>query len=405
MSTHEDRADVPATGPLSGLKVLDLTQFILGPLATQILGDMGADIIKIETPEGDQNRFIGPARHPGMGALYLGMNRNKRSVVLDLKDEQTRDLLYRMAGSADVFVHSLRPDAAERLGVTYADISKHNPGIVYANAPGYRSDGPRRNRPAYDDVIQGQSGIAGMNLRAYGEPRYLPTAIADKFCGHVLASSIAMALFHRQRTGQGQAVEVPMLETMLSFNLVEHLWTGNFDAPMGELGYDRGLRPDRKPMATLDGHICLLAITDAQWHKLFEALERPELAVDLRFATVASRAQHVGPLYDAVRESIAKRSTAEWLRRLEAADIPHGQAARLEDLPTDPYLVETGFFHRYAHPQAGPLVTPSIPVKFTQTPPQLRRPPPCLGEHTEEILREFDCDDATIDHVTRQQRR
>jgi len=385
MSAGEQKS----TGPLAGLRVLDLTQFILGPVATQILGDMGADIIKIESPQGDQNRFIGPNRYPGMAALYLGMNRNKRSAVLNLKTPQAMEMLYRMSESVDVFVHSLRTDAAERLGVSYEHIRRHNPRIVYASAPGYRSDGPRRNRPAYDDVIQGQSGIAGMNLLAYGEPRYLPTVIADKFCGYVLASSIAMALFHRQRTGQGQAVEVPMLETMLSFNLIEHLWTGNFDAPMGKLGYERALMQHRRPMDTLDGHICLMATTDTQWRNLFEAIERPDLATDQRFATVASRSAHFQQLYSALGEEIAKRSTAEWLKRLEKADIPNAPAAQLADLPGDPYLAETGFFHHYAHPAAGPMVTTSIPVKFTQTPPQLRRPPPCLGEHTEEILREF----------------
>jgi crotonobetainyl-CoA:carnitine CoA-transferase CaiB-like acyl-CoA transferase len=372
------------------LRVLDLTQYILGPVATQILGDMGADIIKIESPDGDPNRYIGPSKHPGMAALYMGMNRNKRSMVLDLKKPEGLETLYRMVKSADVFVHSLRPDAAQRLGVSYEQIRKHNERIVYASAPGYRSDGPRRNRPAYDDVIQGQSGIAGMNFLAYGEPRYLPTVIADKFCGYVLASSIAMALFHRERSGQGQVVEVPMLETMLSFNLIEHLWTGNFDNPMGSLGYERALMPHRRPMATLDGHICLMAMTDAQWQSLFKAMERADLAADPRFASVSARSAHFPQLYGAVGEEMAKRTTAEWQARLDAADIPNAVAAKLADLPSDPYLVETGFFHHYTHHMAGPLVTTSIPVKFTQTPPQLRRPPPCLGEHTQEILEEIE---------------
>ncbi|MEI8264469.1 MAG: CoA transferase [Betaproteobacteria bacterium] len=396
MTDRPASAAVTPTGPLAGLRVLDLTQFILGPVATQILGDMGADVVKVESPEGDANRHIGPARHPAMAALFLGMNRNKRSVVLDLKQDRMRDMLFEMVRGVDVFVHSLRADAAQRLGVTYADIGAVNSRIVYASAPGYRSDGPRRFRPAYDDVIQGQSGIAGMNLLAHGEPRYLPTVIADKFCGHVLASSIAMALFHRERTGQGQAVEVPMLETMLAFNLIEHLWTAQFDDPAGELGYGRALMADRRPMATRDGHICLMATTDPQWEKLFRAIERPDLAADPRFASVASRSAHFPQLYGALREEMVRRTTAEWQARLDEADIPNAPAAKLADLPSDPYLVETGFFHRYVHPQAGPMVTPSIPVRYTATPGQVRRPPPCLGEHTEEVLREFGFDESAI---------
>ncbi|MDP3138612.1 MAG: CoA transferase, partial [Burkholderiaceae bacterium] len=209
-----------ATGPLAGLRVLDMTQFILGPLATQILGDMGADVIKVEPPGGDPNRQVGSSRHPGMSTLYLGMNRNKRSVVLDLKQPSDMDILMQMVDHADVFVHSLKLNASQRLGVDYPGISRRNPRIIHACAPGYRSDGPMRNQPAYDDVIQGESGIVDLNFLNTGVNRYLPIVLADKFCGHALASAIAMALYHRSQTGEGQSVEVPMLETMLSFNLV-----------------------------------------------------------------------------------------------------------------------------------------------------------------------------------------
>jgi crotonobetainyl-CoA:carnitine CoA-transferase CaiB-like acyl-CoA transferase len=388
-----------ATGPLAGVRVLDLTQYILGPVATQILGDMGADIIKVEAPQGDQNRHIGPERYPAMAALFMGMNRNKRSVVLDLKRAEARDMLLQMVEEVDVFVHSLRPDAAVRLGIGPADIVARNPRIIYASAPGYRSDGPKSNAPAYDDVIQGESGIAGMTFLAHGEPRYLPTVIADKFCGYVLASSIGMALFHRQRTGEGQVVEVPMLETMLSFNLIEHLWTGNFDQPMGPLGYERAVMPHRRPFATSDGHICLMATTDLQWENLLTALGRPELTKDQRFNSVAARSARFPELYGIVGEEIAKRSTDEWETRLKMADIPHARAKKLEDLPTDPYLVETGFFHHYSHPVAGPIVTTSVPVKFSKSPPQLRRPPPVLGEHTDAVLHEFGFSDSDIAKV------
>lgn len=376
-------------GPLAGIRVLDLTQFILGPVATQIMGDMGADIIKIEAPQGDQNRFIGPGPHEAMAALYLGMNRNKRSIVLDLKTAAARGTLLEMVDQSDVLVHSLRPEAALRIGIDYGTIGARNPRIIHACAPGYRSDGPLRNRPAYDDVIQGESGIADMNYRASGEARYFPTVIADKFCGYVLASSISMALFHRERTGMGQSVEVPMLETMLSFNLIEHLWKGAFGDPPGPLGYDRALMASRKPFATADGHICLMATTDEQWQRLFTVIDRPELAHDSRFRTVQSRSQCFPELYGLVGEETAKRPTAEWRNRLDNADIPNSAAKRLQDLPTDPYLTETGFFHHYHHAKAGPLVTTSIPVRFSETPGAIRRPPPLLGEHTNEILKEF----------------
>jgi crotonobetainyl-CoA:carnitine CoA-transferase CaiB-like acyl-CoA transferase len=377
---------VAASGPLSGMRVVDLTQFILGPVATQILGDYGADVIKIEAPEGDLNRKIGPARYPDMTAMFLGMNRGKRSVVLNLKRPEALDALNRMIDEADVFVHSMRPSSAERLGVGYAAVAARNARIVYAFAPGYRQDGPYRDRPAYDDVIQGESGIAGIAELAFGEPRYLPTVIADKFCGHILASSIGMALVHRERSGEGQEVQVPMLETMMSFNLIEHLWGGAFDEPQGELGYDRALTQHRRPFATQDGYICLMATSDAQWRGLFAACGRPELASDPRFSTLAERSKRFPELYGLIGEEMAKRTTAEWQARLDAADVPNGVSRKLRDLPRDPYLVETGFFHRYKHPQAGPMVTTSIPVRFSKTPAQIQSPPPTLGEHTRSVL-------------------
>jgi crotonobetainyl-CoA:carnitine CoA-transferase CaiB-like acyl-CoA transferase len=389
-----------ASGPLCGMRVVDLTQFILGPVATQILGDYGADVIKIEAPEGDLNRKIGPARYPGMTAMFLGMNRSKRSVVLNLKRPQALEALNRMVADADVFVHSMRPSSAERLGIGYKAIAARNPRIVYAFAPGYRQDGPCRDRPAYDDVIQGESGIAGISELAFGEPRYLPTVIADKFCGHILASSIGMALVHRERTGEGQEVQVPMLETMMSFNLIEHLWTGAFADPPGELGYDRALMSHRRPFATLDGHICLMATSDTQWRGLFTACGRPELADDPRFATLDERSKRFAELYQLIGQEMAKRTTAEWQKRLDAADVPNGVARKLRDLPSDPYIVETGFLQRYTHPQAGPMVTPSIPVHFSKSRARIQGPPPTLGEHTHSVLSEMGYTDAQIERMS-----
>lgn len=374
------------TGPLAGVRVVDLTTNVLGPVATQILGDMGADVVKVEPPLGDTNRQIGAAGHPDMGALYVTMNRNKKSVVLDLKRPAALAALLRLVETADVFVHGMRAGAAERLGVGYAAVAARNPAIVYAFAPGYRSDGPFRDRPAYDDVIQGESGVAGLTERATGEPRYFPTVIGDKLTGVVLASSIVMALFHRERTGRGQAVEVPMLETVLSFVMLEHLWLGAFDQPMGEVGYPRLLTPLRRPYATKDGHLCVMASNDGQWRRLLVALGRPELADDERYARLESRSRHLEALYAVVAGEMRQRTTAEWQARLDAADVPNGRVRRLPDMPADPYLVATGFFRRFVHPSEGPMVTTSIPVRFSRAPASLRLPPPRLGEHTREIL-------------------
>ncbi len=388
MTSSNTNSETP-TGPLSGVRVLDLSQFILGPLSAQILGDMGADVIKVEPPTGDLNRFIGPARHPGMAAMFMGMNRNKRSVILDLRKPEGMATLMELVDQSDVFIHSLRRDSAQRLGIDYANIGKRNPRIIHACAPGYRSDGPLRDRPAYDDVIQGESGIADLNFIASGQNRYMPTVIADKFCGNALASSIGMALYHRSQSGQGQSVEVPMLETMLTFNLVEHMWEGAFDEPQGPMGYDRALMPERRPFATLDGSVCAMATSDAQWHRLFTAFDRSDLCDDPRFVTLAARSANFPALYGTLGEEIARFTTVEAHNRLEAADIPNAIVRRLADMPEDPYLVETGYFHHYTHPIAGPLITTSIPTTFSASPAQIRRPPPLLGEHTEEVFAEL----------------
>ena len=281
-------------GPLAGVRVIDLSVNVLGPVATQILGDLGADVIKIETPSGDPNRDTGPYRNPGMAAMHMNVNRNKRSVTLNLKQPSAREALMRLVDDADVFVHSMRPAAATRLGVSYKAIAARNPRIIYAFGPGYRQDGPRRDDPAFDDVVQGESGIAALVAQVIGEPRYYPTVIVDKFCGYMLASSIGMALFHRERTGQGQEVQVPMYETILSFNYLDHLWSAAFDPPMGHgVGYVRLLTTHRRPYKTKDGYICVLAVSDDQWRRLFPVLGRPELAEDERFAKTSER---VAPL-------------------------------------------------------------------------------------------------------------
>jgi crotonobetainyl-CoA:carnitine CoA-transferase CaiB-like acyl-CoA transferase len=386
-----------ATGPLAGIRVIDLTINVLGPVCTQILGDMGADVIKIEAPEGDYIRYVGPGRSDGMSVFFLNLNRNKRSVVLDLKQPGARAALMKLIETADVFVHSMRPGAADRLGLGYDAVSGANPRIIYASAAGYRQDSSRRDWPAFDDVIQGVSGIAAMNARVTGEPRYFPTVICDKFCGYVLASSIGMALFARERTSKGQQVHVAMMDTMVGFNMLEHLWGGVIDEPSLGIGYSRMLTPHRRPYRTSDGHISVLAVTNEQWRRLFVAMDRPDLLGDGRFADIGPRAENIDVLYGLVVEGMKCQTTQEWRRRLDAADVPNGEVNDLEDLLRDPYLQETGFFQKMQHPTEGAFVAMSIPVEFSQTRPSIRSLPPRLGEHTDVVLAELGLSRAEID--------
>jgi crotonobetainyl-CoA:carnitine CoA-transferase CaiB-like acyl-CoA transferase len=388
------------SGPLAGIRVVDLTSAVLGPVATQILGDMGADVIKVEPPQGDPIRPLGPSRHPGMGAYFLNINRNKRSVALDLKRPAAREALLRLVETADVFVHNMRLGAAERLGVDYKTLAARNPRLVYAAATGFRKDGVHRDRPSFDDVIQGESGLAALNGGVGGEPRYVPMAVCDKICGYVLASAIGMALFHRERTGEGQEIHVPMLETMVAFNLVDHFWHGVLAEPEKGLGYPRMLTPQRRPFPTKDGHICILATTDTQSRHLFEALDCPELADDARFCTLARRTDNIDELYAIIVERMRQRSTAEWRERLDAFDVPNGVVTDLEGLLADPYLHETRFFEPVEHPSEGKMLTTAIPVTFSASPgDSFRLPPPRLGEHTHSVLRELGFSASQIDAI------
>lgn len=388
MSDRELNAQSSCNGPLHGLKVVDLSINVLGPIATQILGDMGADVIKIEAPIGDQNRRNGPSRNPAMSVFFLIMNRNKRSIVLDLKRPECLEALLRIVETADVFVHSMRDTAAQRLGIGYEQIRARNPRIVYANAPGYNPAGPKSDDPAFDDVIQGASGLASVNAGADGVPRYFPTVIADKFCGYVLASSISMALLHRERTGQGQHVQVPMLETLLQFNLFEHLWEGALGSKDEGIGYSRMFSPHRRPYPTKDGYICVLAVNDVQWRKLLRVVGQEALLNDPKFSDMTVRMRHINELYGVLADALQHETTAYWEARFVEADVPHGPVNSLKDLLSDPYLEETGFFRKYQHPSEGELVMTAIPVHFSASPGTYRLPPPRLGEHTEQILSE-----------------
>ena len=386
------------TGPLDGVRVIDLTNTVLGPIGTQILGDAGADVIKVEPPGGDLVRYIGPRRSHGMGAYFLNLNRNKRSVVLDLKRAPARDALSKLIANADVFVHNMRPAAAERLGIDYATLGPRHPRLIHASASGFRVHSSRGDEPAYDDIIQGMSGMASLNGRAAGAdgPRYVPMVLADKVSGTVLASSISMALYARERSGCGQALHVPMLDTVLAFMLPEHLWGATIDDAEAGLGYTRMLTPQRRPYPTADGHLCLIAVTDAQWARFLRVIERPELITDPRFTGTTARSANIDFVYGEVAAALRRHTTAEWFLRLAEADIPHGPANSLEDLLEDAYLRETDFFRSVEHPTEGATKTLAIPVQYSGTPATIRRLAPGLGEHTAEVLSEVGFDAAAI---------
>ncbi len=396
-ANNEETDVTQPTGPLAGIRVIDITTVVLGPFCSQTLGDMGADVIKVETVDGgDSIRLIGPSRTPGMGSYYANLNRNKRSLALDLKQKAAREALLKLVETADVFVHNMRIGAAARLGLDYETLRARNPKLIYACASGFRKGSSMQEFPAYDDLIQGVSGVASLNAGPDGAPRYFPTVMVDKLTGAQLASMIGMALFHRERTGEGQEIHLPMMETILSFMLVEHLWHGTLGEPEKGLGYPRMLTPHRRPYQTRDGFISVIAHSDAQWNKLFEAMGVPECKDDPRFNSVSARARNIDAVYATLTEGMKQRTTDEWLAELRPADIPCGKANTLAELFSDPYLQETGYFEDYDHPVEGRVVIPAIPARFSKTPPNVHRPWPTLGQHTHEILAEIGCSEAEI---------
>lgn len=388
-----------ATGPLAGIRIVDMTSVIFGPYATQMMGDAGAEIIKVEAPEGDIVRAASSSRSKGMGAVFLNINRNKRSVVLDLKRPEARDALLALIKTADVFIHSVRPQAIAKLGLAYEDVAAAKPDIIYCSAWGFWSKGPYAERPAYDDVIQGISGICDLPRRRGADaPDFAPMVIADKVSGLHAVAAVTMALYHRLRTGEGQYVEVPMLEAITSFNLVEHIGGAAFEPPEGEMGYNRLLVPERRPHRTADGFMVVLPYTNRQWRAFIEAAGRDDLADDPRIDDAALRAKQHGAMYSLIAEIMPTRTTAEWLKLLREADIPSERVNALEDLENDPHLKQTGFFKSYDHPTEGRARTTDVPLKFAASPAEpLRRTAPRLGQHTREALAEAGLSAAEID--------
>ena len=374
--------------PLNGVRILDLSTVVLGPYASQILADYGADVIKIEAPEGDSTRRTGPSTEDGMGAIFLGVNRGKRSIVLDLKTPHGQEALLKLVDTADVLMHSIRPQKLAQIGLDPVTLRTRNPRLVYVGLHGFAQDGPYGGMPAYDDIIQGMSGCAALMERQTGIPQYYPTIAADKTSGLVAAHAILAALFMRERTGEGSYVEVPMLESMVAFNLVEHFYGQHFEPPLAGPGYPRLLNPWRKPYRTTDGHVCAMPYTDAHWCRFFIEAGAPELALDDRFTNISARTRNIEKLYELAAQFIAGRSTATWLEIFNQLEIPASQMNRLEDLSQDEHLSATGFFETLQDPMMGTLKFPGVPVKFDHVRPPVRMAPR-LGEHTDQLLAEL----------------
>ncbi len=387
------------SGPLDGLKVIDLTTVVMGPYATQILGDYGADVIKVESPEGDALRGVGPGRHPGMGPLFLQANRGKRSLVLDLKAPSGREALLKLVAQSDLLISNIRPSALERLKLGYRDLVGINPRLIYTALIGYGQTGPYAARPAYDDLVQGAVGLPRLFESAGGqEPRYVPIVMSDRVTGLYGLSAALAALWNRERTGKGQYIEVPMFETMAQFVLGDHMGGALFEPTVGSAGYARLLSSDRRPYRTSDGYICAMVYSDRNWREFFKAIGKPELfESDSRFANISTRTKHIDELYAMVSEALATRTTKECADLFEASDIPFSPLNTMESLLTDPHLQAVGFFQNVTHPSEGVLKMPSIPARFSESPAALNKPAPRLGEHSREILLALGYDDHGVD--------
>jgi crotonobetainyl-CoA:carnitine CoA-transferase CaiB-like acyl-CoA transferase len=376
----------PHRGPLAGIRVVDLTAMVMGPYATQIMADMGADVIKIETPAGDNTRYISAGPAPGLGGVFVNVNRGKRSVVLDLRTDEGKDALAALIGTADVFIHSMRAKAIAKLGFDYEAVAAINPGIVYTNCYGYGRRGPDRDLPAYDDTIQAECGLPHVQKLMTGDADFVGTIMADKVAGLTALYATTMALFHRQRTGEGQEVEVAMFETMASFMLVEHANGAMFTPPLGPAHYPRAVAPNRRPYRTRDGHVAALIYNDKHWGAFVEAVKPAWATPDL--ATLAQRAARIDEVYGKLAETFAERTTQEWLDLLRTLHIPAAPLRSTDDLFASPHLNAAGFFETVETPH-GPVRFPGVPTWFSRTPGAVAGPAPMLGADTNAILAEL----------------
>ena len=394
----------PIPTPLAGIRVLDLTTVQMGPWCTRVLADYGADVIKVEAPEGDSSRYTGTPRHRGMSPGFQHNARGKRSIAIDLKRPQAQQAILKLAATVDAFVSNIRPQALARLGLDHASLAKVNPGIVYLAMVGYGSAGRYAGRPAYDDLIQAATAIPMLLQRSSGQPRYIPMAAIDRIVGSAGANALLAGLLARARTGIGQRIEVPMVETMAQFVLSEHMQGRTFDPPTSPTGYSRTLSPHRRPYQTLDGYIAVLPYNDGQWRRFFQAAGKAELLEnDPRFADMASRTANIDSLYEMLSDELAHRTTDEWLALLQENDIPCMRPHTLDSLIDDPHLADAGFFQLEDHPTEGRIRTMRDPSTWSETPPPSGRFAPRLGQQTREILTEAGLTEAEIDAMLEQE--
>lgn len=380
-----------SAGPLAGIRVIDLTSIVMGPLATQLLADLGADVIKIEPPEGDVLRKIGAPAGSTVGPLFMHLNRNKRSVVLDLKSEKDHAVLLDLVRDADVFAHSMRPQAMARLGLSYTDLRAVNSQLIYAGMFGFSQTGPSAEDAAFDDLIQAASGIADLMGRTTdGRPGYVPFNMADRSVGLLAFGAISAALAGRARTGKGCEIGIPMYETLTGLVLGDHLFGETAIPASGPMGYQRITVRDRGPYPTVDGHICTMIYTDPQWRTFLRLIGRDDnLASDPRLKDIAARTRHAGELFEFISDHTRSRPTDEWIERLTGAGLPAIAMRRIEDLLSDPQLTASGFFKEVDHPTQGSVRLMRCPVEITGQELQLRHLPPELGADTVEVLAEI----------------
>ena len=386
-------------GPLEGVKILELTAVVLGPWACQILADMGAEVIKVEPPYGDSNRSLGASRNPGMAALYLTCNRNKRSLMLDLKKPGAREAIMKIAKDVDVVIHNNRPQVMTKLGLEYKDFKEVNDKIIYCGTYGYGKQGPYGEKGALDDSIQSISGIAWLTNMVLGEPRYLPTIVCDKTTALNVVYAVIAALYSREKTGEGQELEVPMFESMVYYNMAEHLWGQTFEPAIGTAGYKRLMSYHRKPYKTKDGYIAILPYLDAHWHKFCTLADREDLLDDERFKSLADRVANIDDTYEETAKTMVNRTTQEWLDMFGQTSVPTNAVNTLDGVLEDPHLKEVGFWQELDHPTEGKLRMTKFPVNFSGTPAENRRHQPRLGEHSTEILLEAGLSQVEIDDM------